>query len=163
VLGACSASEIILIRVRSPRDLLAGLLFCAVAAAAIWFSRDLEYGSARNMGAGFFPRWVAILLLVLGAFIALRGLVVDGPRLERIAWPFALPILASVILFGLAVTQLGLLLTVALSVAVAAVAGRGYRRSEIVLLAVGMSLFCALLFVWGLSLPLDLLPPRLQI
>ena len=151
-----------MLRIRSPRDLLAGLLFCAIAAAAIWLSRDLEHGSARNMGAGFFPRWIAILLLALGAFIALRGFVLDGPRLERIAWPLALPILASVVLYGVAVTQLGLLLTVTLSVVAAAVAGRCYRRGEIVLLAVGMSLFCALLFVWGLSLPMDLLPPGLR-
>jgi putative tricarboxylic transport membrane protein len=161
-LGACGASEIIMLRVRSPRDLLAGLLFCAVAATAIWLSSDLDYGSARNMGAGFFPRWIAILLLALGAFIALRGLAVDGPRLERISWPLALPILASVVLFGVAATQLGLLLTVALSIVAAAVAGRGYRRGEIALLAIGMSLFCALLFVWGLSLPMDLLPPGLR-
>lgn len=152
-----------MIRIRSPRDLLAGVLFCAVAAAAIWLSRGLEYGSARNMGAGFFPRWIAILLLALGAFIAARGFAVDGPRLERISWPLALPILASIVLFGLAVTQLGLLLTVALSVVAAAAAGRAYRLGEVALLAVGMSLFCALLFVWGLSLTMDLLPPMLRI
>lgn len=151
-----------MIRVRSPRDLATGLLLCAVAAAAIWLSRDLEYGSARNMGAGFFPRWVAILLLALGTFIALSGFAVDGPRLERIAWPLAVPLVGSVVLFGVAVTQLGLLLTVALSVAVAAIAGRGYRRGEIVLLAAGMALFCAALFVWGLSLPMNLLPAILQ-
>lgn len=151
-----------MIRVRSPRDLLAGLLFCAVAAAAIWLSRDLEYGSARHMGAGFFPRWIAILLLALGAYIALRGLAVGGPRLERISWPLALPILASILLFAVAVTYLGLLLAVALSIAAAAGAGHGYRRAEIVLLAVGMALFCAALFVWALSLPMDLLPPMLR-
>ena len=152
-----------MIRIRSPRDLLSGLLFCAVAAAAIWLSRDLDYGSTRNMGAGFFPRWIAILLLALGAFIALRGFVIDGPRLERISWPLALPILASVVLFGVAVTQLGLLLAVALAIAAAAFAGRHYRRGEVALLAVGMALFCAALFVWGLGLPIDLLPPGLRI
>lgn len=151
-----------MIRVRSPRDLATGLLLCAVAATAIWLSRDLEYGSARNMGAGFFPHWIAILLLVLGAFIALRGFAIDGPQLERIAWPLAVPLVGSVILFAIAVTQLGLLLTVALSVAVAAIAGRGYRRGEIVLLAAGMALFCAALFVWGLGLPMTLLPAILQ-
>lgn len=152
-----------MIRVRSPRDLLAGLLFCTVAAIAIWLSRDLDYGSARNMGTGYFPRWIAILLLALGAFIALRGLAVDGPRLEGISWRLALPILASVVVFAIAATEVGLLLTVVLAVAAAALAGRGYRRGEIALLAVGMSVFCALLFVWGLSLPMDLLPTGLRI
>lgn len=151
-----------MVRVRSPRDLLAGLLFCSIGAAAIWLSRDLDYGSARNMGAGFFPRWVAILLVALGAFIALRGFAADGPRLERISWRLALPILASIVLFGIAVTQLGLLLTVALSIVAATIAGRGYRRNEIALLAAGVALFCSVLFVWGLSLPMDLLPPGLR-
>ena len=151
-----------MIRVRSPRDLLAGLLLSAVAAAAIWLSRDLEYGSARNMGAGFFPHWIAILLLALGAVIALRGFTVTGPRLEPIVWPLAVPIVGSVVLFGIAITHLGLLLTVALSVAAAAVAGRGYRRGEIILLSAFMALFCAALFVWGLSLPMNLLPTFLQ-
>jgi len=152
-----------MIRVRSPRDVAAGLLFCAVAAAAIWLSGDLEYGSTRHMGAGFFPRWIAILLLALGAFIALRGLAVEGPRIERIDWRLALPILASVVVFGITVLPLGLLLAVALSIVAASFAGRHYHRAEIALLAIGMALFCAALFVWGLSLPIDLLPPWLRI
>jgi Tripartite tricarboxylate transporter TctB family len=151
-----------MIRVRSPRDLCAGALFCVIAAVAIWQSAGLEYGSLRSMGTGFFPHWLAILLFALGAFIGLRGIVIDGPRLEGVSSKLALPTLLSVAVFGLAISQAGLLLSVALCVAVASLAGSGYRRVEVLLLAICMAAFSALLFKYALNLQMELLPAVLR-
>ena len=151
-----------MVRVRSPKDVLAGLLCCAIAALAIWYARELDYGSLRHMGSGFIPRWLAILLFAMGAFIAVRGCMVDGPRLERISLPLLLPLLAPIALFGLAIDRLGLLVTVVLCVGITAAAGGPYRRIEVVLLATGLATFCALLFVLALKLPIELLPSALR-
>ena len=151
-----------MVRVRSPRDVLAGILFCAIALLAIWYSRTLDYGTLRHMGSGFIPRWLAILLFAMGAFIAVRGCVIDGPRLERVSLPLLLPILAPITLFGLAVDHLGLIATVVLCVGITAAAGGPYRRIEVILLAAGLAAFCALLFVVALKLPIELLPSMLR-
>ncbi len=65
---------------RSPKDLVAGLLFIAVGIAAIAIAANYTLGTAARMGPGYFPRILGILLIVLGAILALRSL-----RLERTA------------------------------------------------------------------------------
>jgi putative tricarboxylic transport membrane protein len=63
--------------IRNPKDILAGLLFIALALAFAYAGRDLPMGSSVRMGPGYFP---LILSSVLGFF----GIIVfiDGFRFE---------------------------------------------------------------------------------
>src|SRR5688572_670814 len=100
-----------MIRIRSPKDFVAGLLFSAVAVAALCFARDLEYGTARQMGSGFIPRWLAMILLALGVAIVARGLVVAGSALEALSIRRLAMILAAIVVFGLSIMTLGLVIS----------------------------------------------------
>ena len=51
------------------QDLLAGLLFVATGCAALLLGRDLNVGSAADMGEGFVPIAMAIALVALGAMV----------------------------------------------------------------------------------------------
>ena len=53
--------------VRSPKDLVAGLMFIAVGIAAIVIASNYTLGTAARMGPGYFPRILGILMIVLGA------------------------------------------------------------------------------------------------
>ncbi|MBV5331034.1 tripartite tricarboxylate transporter TctB family protein, partial [bacterium] len=57
----------------NPKDFFAGLLFMAFGLAALVLSGDYTIGTAARMGAGYFPRVLGILLLGMGALLALRG------------------------------------------------------------------------------------------
>ena len=55
------------------RNILAGLLFIAIATAGLWISRNYPIGTALRMGTGYVPRLLLWILLGLGALaLALR-------------------------------------------------------------------------------------------
>ena len=83
-------------RVRNLRDLLAGLLFAAFGVVALVISRAYEIGAASRMGPGYFPRMLGLLLVVLGAALALRGFWPSSEAQPRWRWRPLLVVLAGV-------------------------------------------------------------------
>ena len=73
-------------RIRSPRDFFAGVIFLLFGLCAVLVGRDYPMGTALRMGAGYFPFVLGALLLILGAVICIRSLVVAGEKLEPIGW-----------------------------------------------------------------------------
>lgn len=140
------------------QNLLAGLLLIVIAGAAAWQGSALPMGTLRHIGPGLFP-------MALAGFIALIGimLIVTWARGERTStgrWPMRGPlfILGSAVVFGLAVRPLGLAVAGPLLVFVGALASAETRWSEIVLFAIGMTIFCLILFKYLLSLPIPVAP-----
>ena len=56
-----------LARILPRPDVLAGLMFIAIAALGLWVSRDYPVGTALRMGTGYVPRLLCWILLGLGA------------------------------------------------------------------------------------------------
>ena len=71
---------------RLNKDLLTGLLFIALGALGLALGADLPAGSAEEMGSGYHPRLVSVLIVALGSLVALIGLVRRGERPERWRW-----------------------------------------------------------------------------
>ena len=145
-------------RIRSPKDFWAGLIFVAIGAAFILLASQYRIGTMHRMGPAMFPILVGALLAVLGAVIALRSFVLDGEGVPRLyARPIGVSFLA-IVLFGAALQWLGLVAAVAALVLVGAYAARDVRPLENVALAAVMILFSVAVFVWLLGLPLPLWP-----
>ena len=72
-------------KVRGPRDFYGGLALIALAIIAIWTSGDLPGTHGFAFGPGTAPRLFAGLLAIVGALVALSGLLFDGPPIERYA------------------------------------------------------------------------------
>jgi putative tricarboxylic transport membrane protein len=145
-------------RIRSPKDFWAGLIFIAIGAGFILLAQQYRLGDLHRMGPAMFPTLVGALLAFLGTIIALRSFVLDGVRVPRF---FVRPIgvsLFAIVLFGLALQWLGLIAAVAVLVLVGAYAARDVRPLENVALAAVMVLFSVAVFVWLLGLPLPLWP-----
>ena len=145
-------------RIRSPKDFWAGLIFVAIGAAFIALASQYRLGTMHRMGPAMFPMLVGALLAVLGAIIALRSFVLDGESVPRFyARPIGVSLLA-IVLFGVALQWLGLVAAVAVLVLVGAWAAREVRPLETVALAAVMIVFSVAVFVWLLGLPLPLWP-----
>jgi hypothetical protein len=145
-------------RIRSPKDFWAGLIFIAIGAAFIALASQYRLGDMHRMGPAMFPILVGALLAVLGAIIALRAFVLDGESVPRFyARPLGVSLLA-IVLFGAALQWLGLVAAVVALVLVGAYAARDVRLLENVALAAVMILFSVAVFVWLLGLPLPLWP-----
>jgi hypothetical protein len=145
-------------RIRSPKDFWAGLIFVAIGAGFIALASQYRLGTMHRMGPAMFPILVGALLAALGAIIALRAFVLDGAPVPRFyARPIGISLLA-IVLFGVVLQWLGLVAAIAVLVLVGAYAARDVRPLENVALAVVMIVFSVAVFVWLLGLPLPLWP-----
>jgi hypothetical protein len=145
-----------MLRVRSPQDFWAGMLFVAAGGLALWVGRNYAVGSLTGMGPGFLPRVLSWALLVIGGGLVLRALAVAGPALAPSAVRPQLFILAAIVVFALTIERLGLMLAVVLVALTAALASREIRAGEAVALAVGLAVACVLLFVQLLGQPFSI-------
>jgi hypothetical protein len=145
-------------RIRSPKDFWAGLIFVAIGATFIALASQYRLGTMHRMGPAMFPILVGAVLVALGAIIALRAFVLDGAPVPRFyARPIGVSLLA-IVLFGAALQWLGLVAAIAALVLVGAYAARDVRPLENVALAAVMIVFSVAVFVWLLGLPLPLWP-----
>ena len=145
-------------QIRSPRDFWAGLVFIVIGAGFIALASHYRLGVASRMGPAYFPIMVGGVLTLLGLAITARSFVRSGPPIDRTALrPLAITLL-SVVLFGLALSQLGLVAAIVALVAVGALADRDARPLEVVALAAFLAVFSVVVFVVVLGLPLQVWP-----
>ena len=144
--------------VRSPKDFLAGLLFIAVGVAAIALASGYTLGSAARMGPGYFPRILGLLMITLGAVLALRSLKLHGAPLPGWKWRPVIVVLGSVIVFGLIVTRVGLVLSTILLIAMASAASHEFRPKEAAISGLLLAALVVAVFVVGLKLQLPIWP-----
>jgi hypothetical protein len=146
------------LRIRSPKDFGAGLLYAGFGLAAILMAWDYGMGSASRMGPGYFPTALGTLLLLIGIASLVRSFVSDGERIGVIAWKAAALVTAGTILFGLLLRPAGLVPALVALILVSASASVRFRfqwRAGLLMLA--LIAFCALVFVKGLGMPVPLL------
>jgi putative tricarboxylic transport membrane protein len=143
------------------KDVLAGLMFIAVAALGLYLSRNYPVGSMLRMGTGYVPRLLCWLLLVLGLIVALSGLLARGAEIvseDGSPWRPLIFVPASLLAFALAVERFGLVVGATLLIVVGATAGRDSRIGEVVVTAVVLVAACVGIFIWGLALPIQTWP-----
>ena len=144
--------------VRSPKDLVAGLLFIATGAATIGVASGYALGTAARMGPGYFPRLLGILLIVLGTALALRSLRLNGPPLPGWKWRPLLVVLGSVTMFGLIVNHAGLVISTILLIVMASAASREFRPREAVISGIALAVLVVGVFAIGLNLQIGIWP-----
>lgn len=140
-----------------------GLLFAVIARGVpgLSFLPGYSMGTPARMGPGFFPFYLGVLLFLLGVFIAVngvRGAATEGHKVEKFHWGPILYVLGSVVMFGLLLKVIGMLLAGILLVIGASLGSHEFKLKPTLILAVVLSIFCALVFVAGLKLPIPLCP-----
>lgn len=145
--------------IRNPKDFWSGMMFIAFAATVMVIGQDYSMGSAGRMGPAYFPTVLGSLLALIGLAIALRSLFLHGEAMEKFAYREAFFILLSVMLFGALVRGAGMVAAVVVLVMVSAYASTKFAWKNTLILAVGAALFCVLIFVKALGLPLRAFGP----
>jgi hypothetical protein len=143
-------------------NLLCGLLFIVLGAFFAFQSLSLELGTAFRMGPGYFPLFLACTLILLGIVILVQSLRVVGEPIGHIAWRGLLFILPAPIFFGFTVRGLGFVPALFLTALIASFASQRMRPLTAVLLAAGLTVFCLLVFSYGLNLPFLAIGPWLS-
>jgi hypothetical protein len=150
-------------RVLKSHEFQYGMCVLAFGLAGLYLASSLRLGTVIRMGPGFVPTVLGWLLTGMGLMYIGRSFFSrEGENTDWGFRPIAL-VLGSIAFFLVAIEHLGLPIAVAGLTLISAVA-EGSRRSwvEWVTLAVGLSMFCSLLFVFALGLTIPLLPKALQ-
>jgi hypothetical protein len=145
--------------VRNPKDFWTGLIFMAAGIAFIVIAQDYPFGSARKMGPAYFPILLAGLLILIGLATTVRGFVTTGAPIGNFALKPMLLVTLGTVVFGTSVRWAGLAPAVTVLVLVSAWASQHFRLRAGALLAIGLGTFCALVFVYGLGLPMPVFGP----
>src|SRR5262249_33875461 len=145
-------------RIRSPKDFWAGLIFIAIGGGFVLLAPQYRPRDMHPMGPAMFPPLLRPLRAAPGLVIPPAPFVLARAPVPRFdARPIGISILA-IVLFGIALQWLGLVAAIAALVLVGAYASREVRLLDNLALAAAMIVFSVAVFVWLLGLPLPLWP-----
>jgi hypothetical protein len=144
--------------IRHPKDFWSGVLFMGLGAFALIAGSKYTIGTAARMGPGYFPRILGILLLLLGAILAIRAFRLIGDKVPGWKWRPTLLVLGSVVLFGAIVKLLGMAISTVILIVIASAASHEFRPKEAVIAGVLLAALAVGVFVIGLSLQLPIWP-----
>ena len=145
-------------KVRNPKDLLAGSAFAGFGVAAILLGRGYSVGPAHDMGPGYFPLLISLGLILLGAMIALRSLGAAHDRIAAINIKPQIFILGAIVFFGLFIETLGLVLCIIGATIISSFAAGRPRWLELAVLSVAVAASSVALFVYGIGQPIPVWP-----
>ena len=144
-------------------DLGAGAIFIAIG---LFFGlttlADLDIGTARRMGPGFFPIMLSGILIALGLVILAKGFGQSDGERGALPWRGLVVLLSVPVVFGVLIRPLGMVPVLLLTTFITSFASRRMSVVAAVLLAIGLTAFCTVVFNFGLGLPLRLFGPLVE-
>ncbi|HQT38883.1 MAG TPA: tripartite tricarboxylate transporter TctB family protein [Acidocella sp.] len=141
------------------KDLLGGGLMLLIGLGTSLKASDYDLGSLQQMGPGFFPMSLGIILAITGALIIFTGLrtAISIPEtLFHPQWRGWVCICASLVAFVIAGKYFGLLPATFLTVLIAAFGDRKNSLKAALSLAAAMTIVCLVVFSWLLQVQFPL-------
>ena len=145
--------------IRGSKDFWTGLIYIFFGASSILIARDYGMGTGGKMGPAYFPTVLGGLLAVIGAIAVIRSFIVPGTPIGAFAFKGLVLVCASVLLFGIIVRGGGLAVALPLLVVISASASVHFHWRATLMMAAGLTIFCVLVFLKGLGIPLPVVGP----
>src|SRR5437868_5249857 len=131
---------------RGNSDFYTGLLLVVVAAVALLYIRTLTVGTVLEMGPGYFPLGLALILLGMGLVMIVKGLTTAGVPVGAVHLRPLFFILLSFAAFGLLVERAGLAISIVVQVGLAHFASRETTWLASVITAVALAIVSSIVF-----------------
>jgi putative tricarboxylic transport membrane protein len=147
-----------LVPILGPRDFYGGAALVMLAALALTASAELPGQRGFAFGPGTAPRLFSIALAAIGAAVAVGGVFVEGPAIEKYKVRGPVLVIMAILAFAGMIRPLGLILSTFLAFLISILGSTEMRWIESLIAAVAMTAFCWLLFVVLLNLPFQLWP-----
>ncbi|PWT89965.1 MAG: hypothetical protein C5B56_06245 [Proteobacteria bacterium] len=145
-------------RLRAWQDLSAGLMFAGFGAIFALGAGQYSIGTLDEMGPGFLPLCVGILLALIGVLLIAKSLIAGGDAIAEFSTPPLLLIAASICVFALIFPYFGLVTAIFVLTVIAARASPEFRLSEALCLGALLAALSAGVFIYGLGIPLPAWP-----
>ena len=137
-------------------DVEAGAFFTVFGIVTALLSLQYKLGSAAEMGPGFFPLLLGVVLSLVGVAILLKGIAAHGDEARSVPLRPMFFIALSIVLFAVSMLKLGLLFAVPLLVFTSLFASEHFTLKRAAAVSAGLVLFCYVVFVHllGVSVPM---------
>ncbi len=145
-------------KIKAPKDFWAGLMFIGFGLGFVLVARNYDMGTAVRMGPAYFPTVLGALLALLGLIVFGQSFTVSGSPLPRFAFRPLIVILIAIALFGVMIRSVGLIPATVVLVVVSSLGNYEFRTKEVLAMAIGLALFAVGVFSYGLGLPFKLWP-----
>jgi len=140
------------------KNFVAGLMFIMFGLLGVWLSWPLDTGTPSDMGPGYFPRAVCILLILLGGALSVSDLLREGERIEGWAWKPLVLVTLSSLAFAFLLKPIGLVGTLVATTVLASAASTLLRPFALAVLTAVMIITNIGIFVLVLKMPIPLWP-----
>ena len=147
------------VKIRNPQDFWCGIFFAALGGVAIYASRDYPFGSAFEMGPGYFPTWLGGIMIAFGVVIGGLSLRVQrdaAQSLTRSDWAFRpwIVLTTTLVVYALMMDGgAGFAPSLMALVIGCALAHKDVRWRETLLLSVFVTAAAIAIFSYGLEMP----------
>ncbi len=134
-------------------DLWSGILFVAIGAVALVASAQNVMGMILQMGPGYLPRALSIILVCLGLGLIIRSFWTKT-SMESMQLKTAIPILTASVFFGLALQSLGLFLAATCTMLIASLSANTSLKKTVALAIACATIATVGAYALDLSMPL---------
>jgi hypothetical protein len=149
---------------RALKDVLAGTIFTCFGLAFAIGSLGYEIGSPVEMGPGYVPLALGLLLAGLGVLIVIKGFIAgEGEPIGAVDWRAVILITASLLFFGITVRGLGVVGALFGATLLASLARSATSWREAIVIAAGLTLLSVVIFIVALQLRLPLIGPWIPV
>ena len=143
---------------RALKDILAGTIFTVLGAAFALGSLAYEIGTPLNMGPGYVPLALGIVLIGFGLLIIAKGFIAGSDEsIGEVDWRAVVFVTAALLFFGITVRGLGIVGALFGSSLLAAFARSATSIRDAFIIAVALTIGSVLIFIVALQLRLPLI------
>jgi hypothetical protein len=143
--------------IKAAKSTCAGVIFVALGIAAFLKSQTYPIGTITDMGAGYIPAAIGLLLVVFGGATLIRARAVgDREAVGMVDIGSLVSVTVGVVLFALTIERLGLAVGVAFLVLCTCYSRILKHPLEVLLTYIVLLAIAAALFIYGLGLPLQI-------
>jgi len=139
-------------------------MFVVIGIAGLIIGADYPLGTAQRPDTGVLPRILSWCLVGTGSIVAVKAFLAEGEALDFKNWawrPVIFIALASAA-FALFIDRLGLVVTMLISMVLAALGTRETRWEEFALFALTMIFVGVAMFIAALGMPIKVWPPFIE-
>ena len=139
------------------KNFLSGVFFIGVGGLGMFIARGYPIGSALRMGPGYFPIVLSGVLVLMGVYCLVQGLLKPEklPGNWSVRALLILPV--ATVIFGLLMEHVGFIPALIALIFTSAYAGSEFKFIEVLVMAIALTIGSWALFIWGLGLPYPLI------
>ena len=155
--------------VKSQKDFFSGLVFIVIGGGFAWGATSYKIGDGARMGPGYFPLMLGVLLMIIGAVITFKAMVIEtesGDKVGKWMWRPVGFIVGANLAFGvllgglpsIKLPAMGMVVAIYALTLIAARAGSEFKFKEILILSTILAIGSYLTFILLLKLQIQVWP-----